>query len=160
MPYEEFLHLASQKKAGMDRLDGVCHLRKIKERGRKPRNEDRFMNNEDSLRNNTKTHRMRDVEQSKWVQEINEVGPGNAGTVDANQIFLSRPINDTNRFCSNPNWNKSVEDRIEEELDRLDNIGVFAANADTEDVYSAVEENAESKKGAANESNEECNLFD
>ena len=71
----------------MDRLDGVCHLRKIEERGREPRNEDRFMKNEDSLQNDTKTHRMRVVEQSKWVQEMNEVGPRNVGTVDVNQAF-------------------------------------------------------------------------
>ena len=49
MSYEEFLHLASRKKAGMDRLDGVCHLRK----------------DEDSLRNDTKLHRTRVAEQTK-----------------------------------------------------------------------------------------------
>ena len=54
---------------------------------------------------------------------------------------------------------KSIEDRIEEELDRLDNIGVLAANVNTEDVYSAVEEDNESKKGADSESDEE-DLFD
>ena len=74
--------------------------------------------------------------------------------------FLGRPINYPSRSCSNPNWKESIEERIEEELDRLDNIDVLAANADTEDVYSAVEEDNESKKGADNESNEEANLFD
>ena len=45
----------------MDRLDGVCHLRK----------------DEDSLRNDTELHRMRVAEQTKWVQDMNEVGPTN-----------------------------------------------------------------------------------
>ena len=87
----------------MDRLDKVCHLRKIEERGRKPINKDRFMNNEDSLQNDTKIHRMHVVEQSKWVQEMNGVGPRNVSNVDANQAFLNRSINNPNRFCSNPN---------------------------------------------------------
>ena len=78
-------------------------MRKIKERGRKPRNEDRFMNNEDSLQNDTELHRMLVVEQSKRVQEMNKLGPRNVGTFDANHASLSRPNNDPTRFCSNPN---------------------------------------------------------
>ena len=99
------------------------------------RNENWFMNNIDSLQNDTKLHRMRVEERSKGVQEMNKIEPRNLGTFDVNQAFLSRPNNDPNRFCSNPNWNASIE----EEFDRLNNIGVLAANADTEDVYSAVE---------------------
>ena len=94
---------------------------------------------------------------------MNEVGPKNVGTIDANQAYLVRPINDPSKFCQIPNYEKSVEEQIEEELDqlddRLDNMGVFAANADTEDHYSAIEGDSESKKGADNESDEE-NLFD
>ena len=88
------------------------------------------------------------VEQSKRVQEMNEIGPRNVGTFDANHAFLSRPNNDPNRFCSNPNWNALIE----EGFDRLNNIRILAANANTEDVYSAVEEDGKSKKGTNNES--------
>ena len=98
------------------------------------------------------------AEQTKWVQDMNEVGPKNVGTISASQAYLVRPINDPSKFCQIPNYKKSVEDRIEEELDRLDNVGVFAANADAEDVYSAIEEDSESKKGADNESDKE-NMF-
>ena len=118
----------------MDRLDGVSNVRKINER-------------ENSWQNDTKLHRMRAVDQSKRVQEMDEIGSRNVGTCDASRTFLSRPNDDPNRCCSNPNWNKSVEDRIEEELERLDNIGVFAANADTEKLYSAVKEDNEKKGG-------------
>ena len=139
MPYDQFLSVASQQKASKDRLDGLCHLRKVKERGTIPiilhRNENWFKNNEDSLQIYTKLHRMRVEEQTKRVQEMNKIGPRNIGTFDAKQAFLSRPINDQNRFCSNPNWNASIE----EEFDQFNNIGVLAANADTEDVYFAVE---------------------
>ena len=140
---EEFLHLASEKKAGMDRLDEVCHLRK----------------NEDSLQNDTELHRMCVAEQTKWVQDMNEVGPKNVGTISASQAYLVRPINDPSKFFQIPNYKKSVEDRIEEELDRFDNMGVFAANADTGDVYFTDDEDSDSKKGAGNESDEE-NMFD
>jgi hypothetical protein len=61
MPYDQFLRVASQQKTGMDRLDGVCYLREVKERGRIPtrvhRKENWLKNNEDSLRNDTKLHR-------------------------------------------------------------------------------------------------------
>ena len=49
MSYEEFLLAAAQKKADMDKLDGVCHLRK----------------DEDSLRNDTELYRMQVAEQTK-----------------------------------------------------------------------------------------------
>ena len=42
----------------------------------------------------------------------------------------------------------------------MNNIGVLATNADTEDVYSAVEQEDESKKKANNESNEGLGMFD
>ena len=113
------------------------------------------MNNEDSLQNDTKTHRMRVVEQSKWVQGMNKVGPRNVGTVDVNLAYLVRPINDPSKFCQIPNNKKTTEQRIEEELDLLSKRGVFAANADTEDVYSAVEKDGESKKVADNGSDED-----
>ena len=141
--YEELLHMASQKKAGIDRLDEVSNVRKIGKR-------------ETSLRNDTGLHRTRVVEQSKRVQEIYEIGPRNVGTCDASRAFLSRPKYDPNRFSSNPNSNASIE----EELDRLNNIGVLAANANTEDVYSTVEEDYSSNKGADNESDDESILFD
>ena len=74
MPYDQFLLVASQQKASKDRLDGLCHLRKVEECGRIPvrlhRNENWFRNNEDSLQNDTKLHRMRVGEQTKRVQEI------------------------------------------------------------------------------------------
>ena len=160
MPYDQFLITASQQKASKDRLDGLCHLRKAGERGRIPvrlhRNEHWFKNNEDSLQHNTKLHRMRVEEQAKRVQEMNEIGPRNVGTFDAKQAFLSRQIDDPNRYCSNPNWNASIE----EEFDRLNNIGVLAANADREDVYSTVEHDGKSKKGANNESDKGSEMFD
>ena len=90
---------------------------------------------------------------------MNEVGPKNVGTIDVNQAYLVRPINNPSKFCQIPNYKKSVEDRIEEELDRLHNMGVFAADADAEDVYSTVKEDSKSKKGADNESDEE-NTFE
>ena len=53
MPYNQFLLVASQEKASKYRLDGLCHLRKVKECGRIPmrlhRNEIWFKNNEDFL---------------------------------------------------------------------------------------------------------------
>ena len=49
MSYEAFLHLASQKNTRIDRLDGVCHLRK----------------DEDSLQNDTELYRMHVAEQTK-----------------------------------------------------------------------------------------------
>ena len=64
MSYEEFLLAAAQKKANMDKLDGVCHLRK----------------DEDSLRNNTELYRMQVAEQTKWGQDFDDVGPMNVGT--------------------------------------------------------------------------------
>ena len=70
MPYNKFLHMASQKKAGMDSLDGVSRVRKIEEHGRKPRID------EDSLQNDTELHRMRVVEQFKRVQEMNKLDQG------------------------------------------------------------------------------------
>ena len=107
MSYDHFLLVGSQQKANKDRLDGLCHLRKVEERGRIPvrfhKNENLFKNNEDSLRNDTKLHRMRVEEQMKRVQEMNNIGPRNVGTFDAKQAFLSRLINDPNRFYSNPN---------------------------------------------------------
>ena len=90
-------HGFSEKKAGMDRLDRVSNVRKIDGR-------------ENSWRNDTELHRMRVVEQSKRVQEMDEIGPRNVGTCDASRAFLSRPNNDPNRFCLNLNWNKSIED--------------------------------------------------
>ena len=69
---------------------------------------------------------------------------------------MSRPIDDPNKFCSNPNWNASIE----EEFDRLNNIGVLAANADAEDVHSAVDQDSERKKGASDESDEGSDMFD
>ena len=41
----------------------------------------------------------------------------------------------------------------------MDNIGILAVNANTEDVYSAVEDHSKSRKGADNESDEK-DLFD
>ena len=71
MSYDQFLHVASQQKAGKDRLDGVCHLVKVKEHGRIPmrlhRNEHWFKNNEDSLQNDNKLYRMCVEEQTKRV---------------------------------------------------------------------------------------------
>ena len=99
---------------------------------------------------------MRVKEQTKRVQEMNEIGPRNVGTFDANVSFLSRPNNDPNRFCSNPNWNASIE----EEFNRLNNIVVLAANAGTEDVYSAGEKDGKSQKGANNDSDEGSDMFD
>ena len=62
MPYDQFLHVASWQKAGKDRLDGVCHLRKVEERGKIPmrvhRNEYWFKNNEDSLGKYTRLYRI------------------------------------------------------------------------------------------------------
>ena len=86
MPYDQFLRVASQQKTGMDRLDGVGYLREVKERERIPtrvhRKKNWLKNNGDSLRNDTKLHRMRVEEQTKRVQEMNEIGPRNVGTCD------------------------------------------------------------------------------
>ena len=82
---------------------------------------------------------------------MNQIGPRNVGTCDVKQAFLSIPINkNPNKFCSNPNQNVLIE----EEFDQLNSIGVLAANANTEDVYSTVEQDSKSKKGANNESDE------
>ena len=86
---------------------------------------------------------------------MNEIGPGNVGTFDAKQVFLSRPIDGPNRFCLNPNWNASIE----EEFDRLNNIGILAANTDTDDVYSPVDQDIEKRKGANDESDEGSDIF-
>merc|ERR1712086_788199 len=122
MSYEEFLLAAAQKKADMDKLEGVCHLRK----------------DEDSLRNDTELYRMQVAEQTKRGQDFDDVGPTNVGAA-----YLVRQINDPSKMCKIPNYKKTTEERIEEELDRLGHRGVFrgvcAANADDEDVYSAVE---------------------
>ena len=110
-------------------------MRKVKEIGRIPirvhRKKNWIKNNEDSLQNDTKLHKMRVVEQTKRVQEMNKIGPWNVGTCDAKQDFLSMPIDDPNRFSLNPNLNASIG----EEFDRLNHIVVLAANADTEDVF-------------------------
>ena len=90
----------------MDRLDGVSHVRKIEEHGRKPRND------ENSLRNDTELHRICVVEQFKRVKKWDKIGPRNVGTFDAKQAFLSRLIDDSNRFYSNPNWNTSIEEEF------------------------------------------------
>ena len=78
---------------------------------------------------------------------MNEIGPKNVGTLDANQTYLVRPINDTSNIFQIQNYKKSVEQPIVEELNRFGNIGVFAANADTEKLYSAVKEDNEKKGG-------------
>jgi hypothetical protein len=98
---------------------------------------------------------MRVEEQTKRVQEMNEIVPRNVGTCDVKQAFLSRPIDDPNKFCSNPKWNASIE----EEFDQLNNIAVLAANAETEDVNSAVDQDSERKKGASDESDEGSDMF-
>ena len=53
MPFDQLLLVASQQKANKDRLDGQCHLRKVKECARIPiqlhRNKNWFKDNEDSL---------------------------------------------------------------------------------------------------------------
>ena len=114
IPYDQFLLVASQQKASKDRLDELCHLRKVKGRGRIPmrryRNENWFNNKEDSFQNDTKLHRMCAEEQTKRVHEMNELGPRNVGTLDAKQASLSRPNNNPNRFCLTPNLNASVEE--------------------------------------------------
>ena len=87
MPYDQFLYVASQQRASKDRLDELCHFSKVEERGRIPmqlhRKEHWFKNNEDSLQNDIKVHRMCVKEQTKRVQEINKIGLRNIGTCDA-----------------------------------------------------------------------------
>ena len=120
------------------------------------RKENWFKNGENSLQNDTKLHRMHVEEQTKRVQEMNKIGPKNVGKFGAKQAFLSMPIDDPNRFCSNPNWNASIE----EEFNQLNNSGVLVANANTEDAYSTVEQDGESNQGANNESDEDSDMFD
>ena len=93
MSYNDFLLAAAQKKADMDKLDGVCHLRK----------------DEDSLRNDTESYRMQVAEQTKWGQDYDDVGPTNVGTA-----YLVRPINDPSNFCQISNCKKTTEQQIEE----------------------------------------------
>jgi len=78
MSYNDFLLAAAQKKAEMDKLDGVRHLRK----------------DEDSLRNDTESYRMQVAEQTKWGQDYDEVGPTIGGTA-----YLVRQINEPSKMC-------------------------------------------------------------
>ena len=68
----------------------------------------------ETTQNYTELHRMCVAEQTKWVQDMDDVGPTNVGTA-----YLVRQINDPSKFCRILN-NKKNEQQIEEELDLLE----------------------------------------
>ena len=140
MHYDQSLFKACKGKDGLDRLDSVSRLRKIDEPVRVyvEANWDNVVSNfwtiqnQEANRNATEMHLRRVQEQTNVVVEINKVGPGNVGTVDVKQAFLTGHWKNLRNIA----WNQHGRQELNK---NMNDWPMWAAILHAEDVNSNVD---------------------